>query len=174
MRALVFLLTILLSACSSTVPLSIQTPPANNINLNQVENDVDSYIGNLVRWGGRIISVSRDSSYTTIEIKHFPLNTHGFPLQNFPSRGKFIGHSSQIFDPEIYQEGLLITFSGTIDSEIKLTTKREDHYLPVITITEAHLWPHSSGENAYTYTGAESQYRMYGYYGSGTFDNTGK
>ncbi|RKZ86829.1 MAG: starvation-inducible protein [Gammaproteobacteria bacterium] len=169
MKILVGLLIVLLSACSN-LPETISRVPENNHQLRNVVNDVDNFIGQQVRWGGEIIKVSRDNNLSILEIKQFPLNRYGFPLTNVHSQGKFIARSDQLFDQEVYQEGLLITFSGMITSEIKETVKRKDNYLPIITITDSNLWPYRiSKGRAYTNTSMESEFRGYGIEGSGHY-----
>lgn len=139
------MLTILLSACatSNNVPLSIQSPPANNPLLRMVIVDTDNFIGKQVRWGGIIVNVSSDNGLSAMEIEYFPLNRYGLPLINLRSAGMFIAQTDQFFDPDLYQQGLLITFSGTIKSEITKTVNRKEYFLPIITITDSHLWPYT-------------------------------
>jgi outer membrane lipoprotein len=145
MKRLVFMLIILLSACatSNNVPPSIQSPPANNLVLRLVILNTDNFIGQQVRWGGKIINVSSDNGHSTMEIEHFPLNRYGSPLINLRSQGTFIVQSDQFFDPDLYQQGLLITFSGTIKSEITRTVNRKEYFLPIITSNDFHLWPYT-------------------------------
>lgn len=55
MKKLIVILTILLSGCS-TLPPSIQTPPEGNLQLRRVRiNDIESFIGEQVRWGGKLL-----------------------------------------------------------------------------------------------------------------------
>ena len=169
MKILVGLLIVLLSACSN-LPETISRVPENNLQLRHVKNDTNNFIGQQVRWGGRIINISSDDGQSIMEIKQYPLNRYGFPLTNVSSQGSFISQSEKIFDPDVYQEGLLITFSGTIISEVKKTIKRKDYYLPIITITDSNLWAYRvSKGRAYTITGMESEFRGYGIDGSGHY-----
>lgn len=171
MKRVLFFLAILLSGCSNLSP-AIQMLPAGNLQLNQVKvNGVERFMGEQIRWGGRIISVNNENGFSTLEIKHYPLMRNGFPLSNLPSQGKFIVQSHQAFDPDMYLEGLLITFSGSIHSEVMREVKRKDEYLPIIDIVDMKLWPHRklNGKKGYTYTGMESEFRGYGIYGSGHY-----
>jgi outer membrane lipoprotein len=169
MKMLMGLLIVLLSACN-TLPDAINRVPENNLQLRNVVNNVDNSIGRQIRWGGEIINISHDNGLSTIEIKQFPLTGYGFPLTNISSQGRFIVQSDQIFDPELYQEGLLITFSGTIISEVKKRANNKDYYFPIITITDSKLWPYKvSKGRAYTIKGMESVFRGYGIQGSGHY-----
>ncbi|NQZ53620.1 MAG: Slp family lipoprotein [Piscirickettsiaceae bacterium] len=171
MKKLIVILTILLSGCS-TLPPSIQTPPEGNLQLRHVRiNDIESFIGEQVRWGGKIINVSRANDLSILEIKQYPLTQYGFPLLNISSQGVFIAQSHQVFDPDNYIEGLLITFSGTINSGVAQVGKSKVRYLPIIDIVDTKLWPHNKLDDgsAYTYTGMESEFQGYGIEGSGHY-----
>jgi len=169
-RMIMLLITVFLSACS-TLPSTIQALPEGNLQLRKlVDSDTNNYVGKQVRWGGSIISVSMENGRSILEIKHYPLMRNGFPLSNLYSQGKFIAESNEVFDPEVYLEGLLITFSGTITSEITPNAEARYKYMPHIDILDARLWPHNkSNDNAYTYTGSESVFKGYGIYGSGHY-----
>jgi outer membrane lipoprotein len=173
MKYLTILFVVLLTACNSKLPVDIQYAPAEDLQLKQVVNAVPEYQGKPVRWGGEIITVTNDDGSSLLEIKQLSLNSYGFPLLNKPSYGQFIAKSKQYFDPEEYQAGLLITFSGIITAEeMKREIRRKDYYLPIIDITTTKLWPYykSSNGKAYTVTTPQtSRYRRHGYHGSGDY-----
>jgi len=169
-RMMLLFLTFLLSACTSISP-TIQALPDGNLQLRKlVDSDTNNYVGQQVRWGGSIVSVSMENGRSILEIKHYPLMRYGFPLSNLYSQGKFIAESNEVFDPEVYLEGLLITFSGTITSEMTPNAEARYKYMPHVDIIEARLWPHNkSNDKAYTYKGMESEFKGYGLYGSGHY-----
>ncbi|MBL4638379.1 MAG: Slp family lipoprotein [Proteobacteria bacterium] len=170
MKKLVLLITFLLSACTNTSP-TIQSLPEGNLQLrNLVDSETNNYVGEQVRWGGSIVSVSTENGRSILEIKHYPLMRHGFPLSNLYSQGNFFAESNEAFDPDVYIEGLLITFSGTITSELSEVPVNHHKFMPHIEITDAKLWPHhKSNGRAYTYMGSESEFKGYGTYGSGHY-----
>ncbi|NRB65731.1 MAG: Slp family lipoprotein [Saprospiraceae bacterium] len=169
---LAFLFSLLLTACSNNLPANIKTAPSSDLKYRHVlAEEVDTFIGKQVRWGGKIIKVMKRDNQSLIEIQNYPVNRYGLPLLNLPTRGKFIAKSDQLLDPGVYLEGLLVTFSGTLDPETTRVKKRKIIFLPVITVTDIHLWPHKriNADEGYTYTGMESQFRFYGKYGSGYY-----
>ena len=170
MKKIVLLLTLLLSACTNVSP-TIQALPEGNLQLRKlVDSETNNYVGQQVRWGGAIVSVSTENGRSIFEIKHHPLMRHGFPLSNLYSQGKFIAESNEVYDPDVYSEGLLITFSGTILSEMTANGEARYKYMPHIEIIESELWPHNrKNGKAYTYTGTESVFKGYGIYGSGHY-----
>jgi outer membrane lipoprotein len=172
MKKVVLLLTFLLGACANTSP-TIQAIPEGNLQLRKlVSDETNNYVGQQVRWGGEIVNVSTENGRSIFEIKHYPLMRHGFPLSNLYSQGKFIAESNEVFDPDVYSEGLLITFSGTILSEMTENdeARYKYKYMPHIDIIDLMLWPYGrkNGES-YSYTGTESEYKGYGIYGSGHY-----
>lgn len=169
-KTLSFLIIFLVAGCSNNLPASIKTAPAYDLKyMHVIAEEVDTFIGKQVRWGGKIIKVMKRDNQSLIEIQNYPVNRYGLPLLNLPTRGKFIAISEQDIDPDIYLEGLLVTFSGTLDTETTRVRKRKIIFLPVISVSEIHLWPHKriNASEGYTYTGMESQFRFYGKYGSG-------
>lgn len=171
MKFLVATIFVFLSACS-TLPVDIQKTAAENIRLYQVINSVSAFHGKPVRWGGRIVSVSTDGAKSILEIEYLPVNRYGFPLTTHPVQGVFLSESDDFLDPEIYQQGLLVTLSGTITSQVIKTSKKIESEMPIITISHIHLWPYGKAAGkAYTHMGVESRYTGYGYYGAGSSDN---
>jgi outer membrane lipoprotein len=161
MKSFILILMLFLNACTtSNVPLSIQNPPTNNLRLAHIVLDnTENFIGQEVRWGGKIIITSNENGLSEIEIEQFPLNRFGFPLTKLGTEGNFIAQSEQLLDPELYQEGLFITFSAIIKSERVKTERRKETYLPVVSIKEAHLWPFKiSNGKAYPTTGHQYQH----------------
>ncbi|MBE9533331.1 MAG: Slp family lipoprotein [Proteobacteria bacterium] len=171
MKLVVSVLVVFLSACSS-LPVEIQQTPENNISLYQVIDKVAEFSGTPVRWGGKIVSIVSEGGSSTIEIEQLPVNRYGFPLQTHPSQGVFEFESNESLDPAIYQEGLLITVSGSVSSEVTKTINRIERAVPVIVNGVYHLWPYGeSGGKSYTHMGVETRYTGYGYYGHGSSDN---
>lgn len=171
-KRLSYLIIFLITGCSNNLPANIKTAPAYDLKyMHVIAEEVDSFIGKQVRWGGKIIKVMKRGDESLIEIQNYPVNRYGLPLLNLPTRGKFIAKSDQSLDPDIYLEGLLVTFSGTLDPETTRVKKRKILFLPVVNVTDIHLWPHKriNANEGYTYTGMESQFRFYGKYGSGYY-----
>jgi len=169
---LAFLFPLLLTACSNNLPANIKTAPSYDLKYRHIlAEEVDTFMGKQVRWGGKIIKVMKHGNDSLIEIQNYPVNRYGLPLLNLPTRGKFIAKSAHVFDPDIYLEGLLVTFSGRLDAETTRIEKRKIRFLPVVDVTDVHLWPHKrlNAKEGYTYTGMESRFRGYGKYGSGYY-----
>ncbi len=170
MKNLVWLLVLMLSACTNVSP-TIFALPEGNVELRDVlVSTDDSLVGTNVRWGGKIISVKQENGMSIIELKHFPLMRNGFPLSNLYSQGQFVAQTSQTLDPNVYLEGLLVTFAATVTDETTPYFDRIDRVMPHIDIEHVELWPHKVVDGkGYTYTGTESEFKGYGIYGSGYY-----
>jgi len=168
MKIIATLLVLFLSACSNNIPRSIQTEPSNDIQLRRVLYENSGYFfGEQVRWGGKIISVNNDGSDLILEIRHYPLNRYGFPMQNHVSQGRFIGRTAPGIETDEYQQGMLITFVGIINAEETKLLYRKEQVLPIIDIEATHLWPYSiSNGKAYSHSPYEYSNRNHGYIGS--------
>lgn len=171
MKVLLIISLFLLSACGTIVPKSIQQIPENNLQLRHTQlGDFQQFVGREVRWGGKIINVSKANGAALFEIKQRPLNAAGFPLQNISSQGTFFAQVGQSLDLKQYREGLLITFVGIITPEQYKAKENHHKMTPIITASELQLWPYYiKGDLAYSYTGAESKVSGYGIEGSGHY-----
>jgi len=105
-----------------------------------VQQAPDSYAGNIVMWGGRIISVETESGLTDLTVLQMDLNAYGYPGEEGDSRGRFIVQTPEFLDPALYAEGTLITVVGPLKgSETRLIGEMPYLY-PVVGITEIKKW----------------------------------
>ena len=129
-----------LSACSS-VPSQIQTAPANDIQLQQVNLDVASQQGQYVRWGGQVVSIENTADATLIQIVQYPLNHFGRPITNRNSQGRFLARTPEFIDPIVYPAGTLLTFTGSINGSADRKVDQRSLTLPIVDIESMHNWP---------------------------------
>jgi outer membrane lipoprotein len=139
MKWLMYIFPLFLVACS-TLPKTIQDPPRHDIQLETVAGQVSSYLNKPVRWGGKIITVNNDDQQSLLQIVQFPLNGFGKPIVTKASQGRFVIQTKQFLDPEVYKPDRLATFSGVIHSEQQRLIDQKTLLLPVIQMTESHLW----------------------------------
>ncbi|MCX4187418.1 Slp family lipoprotein [Methylophaga sp. OBS4] len=169
MKIFIYAAIALLTACSG-VSSNIQSAPAGDIQLKQVVTGVETYMGTTVRWGGKIISISNYETYSSLQIVQFPLNRYGRPIADRHSQGRFISQSKNFLDPEIYQEGTMVTFVGTVSAEETIKVDQKTLTLPVIDIIDSHLWIDKySGTNREYNPKHDAPFVGYGYYGTGYY-----
>jgi len=172
MKYFFYLSLVLLSACSS-LPPAISDPPVEDLQLKQVIVDVERFIGKTVRWGGKIIKVNNDENFSTVQMLQYPLNSFGTPKTKETSQGRFFSQSTTFLDPEIYKEGSLVTFSGTVQSAETIQVDKKSLLLPVINIQESHIWSDRYKGQSHYYVGHHhgGRYYGYGYYPYGRYQD---
>jgi outer membrane lipoprotein len=130
---------IALSACA-TVPKEIAKPPPGNPGVAQVRADIQHYVGQDVRWGGNIVSVTNDANESSAEIIARDLTRSGRPEISDMSPGRFIAVFEGFIDPEIYYEGRAITVVGTIEGERTGKIGEREYKYPVVKVKHQLLW----------------------------------
>lgn len=155
--SLIFLLSI--TACS-TLPPAIKNPPARDISYSQASADITHYRGAPVRWGGVIIDVLNDESFSRLQVLTYPLNCYGRPDRNKRSQGRFYIDSTEFLDPAVYAKDKEVTVAGVLNGDQKLMIGKKMLRLPVIKASTLYLWP-----NYYYYDGFYPGYYYGGYYG---------
>jgi len=153
-----------LSACSN-LPPAIEDPPAIDISYPQASSDVARYKGMPARWGGVIIEVQNEQTYSRLQVMSYPLNSYGRPMLNKPHQGRFYLHSREFLDPAIYAKDREVTAAGLLNGDQALTIGNKLLRLPVLDVDRIHLWPEYE-HIPYFYNGGYYPYPgYYGYYG---------
>ncbi|MCG8448522.1 MAG: Slp family lipoprotein [Pirellulales bacterium] len=139
-RFICYPLLLLLAACNSHIPARIQTPPARDIEYQEVKRDVKSFRDQSVRWGGKIISIENKEDSTWIEILSNPLNSYGRPVSSGYYRGRFIARVDGFLDPEHYAKDRYITVFGKVETRLVRQIDEHPYDYPLIHAQEYHLW----------------------------------
>jgi outer membrane lipoprotein len=158
----------LISACSN-LPPAIEDPPAFDLGYLQATANINGFKNAPVRWGGTIVEVENEPSFSAIQILVYPLGSYGHPDTDEPNQGRFILKSVDFLDPAVYTKNTAITVAGTLDGDTERKIGNKTLRLPVVVAKQVHLWQ----ETAYY----PSYYGGYGYgggfggfgYGSGFY-----
>ena len=97
--------------------------------------------GELVRWGGSIVSVQPQSQRSCFEIVAAPLNASGRPQKVDRSEGRFIACRSGFYEPEVFKAGREITISGRIEGFETRKVGEFDYRYPRVAADVVYLWP---------------------------------
>ena len=159
---------LLLSACSN-LPPAIEDAPLFDISYSQAIHSIDSFKNAQVRWGGVIIDVENEQSYSLVQVLYYPLNYYGRPQLNNANQGRFVIKSPEFLDPAVYTKDTEITVAGTLVGDIERTVGKKKLRLPQIAASVIHLWPDYDRNNYYGYGGYGGFGYGYGYpyYGYG-------
>ncbi|MFN8626129.1 MAG: Slp family lipoprotein [Candidatus Binatia bacterium] len=100
----------------------------------------ENFVGQQVRWGGKVASVTPTESQTCFEIVDRPLDSGGEPLDSAQRDGRFLACTPQFYARGVY-EGQDVTVTGTLETPV--TEKLDDlkYRYPRVAITELHFWP---------------------------------
>lgn len=153
---------VLLSACATSVPKSIQEAPKPALQLNEVRNNPP--VGARVRWGGTIAALQHKAQESWLEIVERPLDRDGMPLRGDTSGGRFIARVNGFLEPTVFKDGRLITVSGTISGKETRRIGEYDYDFVVVKTDEYYLWPQQSEHRAAQYYAPYYGPMPYGWY----------
>ncbi len=98
--------------------------------------------GDVVRWGGRIITVEPSSQQTCFEVVARELSSNARPVQAVDrSLGRFIACRTGFYDPAIFTDERDVTITGRI---VDFETRRigeYDYRYPRLAADVVYLWP---------------------------------
>ncbi|MGZ8195913.1 MAG: Slp family lipoprotein [Methylosarcina sp.] len=156
MKRYLFISTwVLLSACS-TLPPAIKNAPLVDVSYQQASTSINSYKNVPIRWGGVIIDLQNEQTYSLLQVLSYPLDSNGRPSTDKSYQGRFLIKTSEFLDPAVYVEGKEITAAGVLKGDSEQQIGNKTLRLPMIESTVLHLWPEYT-TNRYYYGG-------YGYY----------
>ncbi|SFW11895.1 Slp family lipoprotein [Nitrosovibrio sp. Nv17] len=161
---------LLLGACAG-LPSGVKDIPVKNVSYGQVIQDPAAYRNTPVRWGGVIIDVENEDSFTLVQVLSYPLSYYGRPQLSRASEGRFVIRSDEFLDPAVYAKDKEITVAGTLQDDVERTIGKKVVRLPLLTSQAIHLWPtYQAGPYGYGYPGpwgyGFSPYMGYGFYGN--------
>jgi outer membrane lipoprotein len=153
------------AAVAGPAPAIVQAPPGD-LPLAAVRDDVQSYRGQQVRWGGTLLEVENEGSGSLLTIRARPLSPAGQPVAG-SSDGVFVVRTSRPIDRNIYIPGRAVTVAGTLQ-ENKLSTTDGLYYLtPLVDASEVYAW--ELIDRNYDYGYYDPYYRPYGGYPYGYY-----
>lgn len=170
MKPLLILICLLSAACSN-LPPAIEDAPAFDLSYHQAIQGLSHYKNAPVRWGGTVIDVQNEQSYSLMQVLYYPVNSYGRPLLNEPSEGRFFVQTPEFLDPEVYSKDTEVTIAGSLTSGIDRTIGKKSIQLPLISASIVYQWPNYQPSNYYGGYG----YGGYGYggYGFGGYGASG-
>jgi outer membrane lipoprotein len=160
-----------LTACSN-LPPEIEDPPAFDLGYTEAATHIDKYKNAPVRWGGTIIEVENEPSFSAIQILLYPLGSYGRPDLDEPNQGRFVVKSAEFLDPAVYTKNTSITVAGILDGDTERKVGNKALRLPLVVAKQIHLWPEQyynsnyGGYGGFGYGGGFGYYPYSGFYGS--------
>ncbi|MCX7067202.1 MAG: Slp family lipoprotein [Methylococcales bacterium] len=166
MKRYFLLLYLLLVGCSS-LPPTIENPPALDLAYSYATQDPARYKNVPVRWGGVIAEVETEQNESFLQVLLYPLNSYGRPLLDEQPQGRFVVKSTKFLDPLVYAKNSEITVAGSLSGNVNRIIGKKTMSLPLVLSTTLYLWPIYDVNNYNGYGGYG--YGGYGYSGYGGF-----
>jgi outer membrane lipoprotein len=158
------LIYLLLTACSS-LPPTIENPPAFDLSYSYATQDPARYKNIPVRWGGVIAEVDNQQNASLVQVLSYPLNSYGRPMLDEKPQGRFVIKSTQFLDPLVYSKNSEVTVAGQLTGTIDRTIGKKTMTLPLVSSTTLYLWPVYTYSDYYGYGGYGYPYGGYGGFG---------
>jgi outer membrane lipoprotein len=128
-----------LTACSN-LPPAIQDPPAFDLSYQETLVNSAKYKNAPVRWGGTIVEVENEPSFSAIQVLLYPLGSYGRPDLDEPNQGRFVVKSAEFLDPAVYKKDTAITVAGILEGDTERTIGNKTLRLPLVAAKQLHLW----------------------------------
>jgi len=136
-----WLLSTLLVACASQIPVNIRQAPRGGPSLPQVRANLLDFRSQPVRWGGEILNVENRETATWVTVLAQPLHDDGEPNRSDNSEGRFLARIPVFLDPKVYQAERRITVRGTLTGSETRQVGQFPYRYPVVDATDWYLWP---------------------------------
>jgi len=145
-RALLFvaapllLQVLLLGGCAHVLSRKALLDVDPTLTFAEVKTNPEAYRGKALVLGGLLLDTRPDRQGTTLEVLNYTLDRWGEPQTVDEAGGRFLARADRFLDPEIYQPGLFVTLTGTVQGAGTRTLKDYEYVYPLFAITEIHLW----------------------------------
>ena len=140
------IMTLTLGACSTFVPAPLGGNDFADVTPHMAQ-DSPEVLGQRVRWGGSIASVSPAKNHTCFQVVSHPLDYSARPEEDDRTNGRFIACISGFYDPEIYAVKREITVIGTLQTPTIGNIGSYKYIFPNLDIETLYLWPKPSPIN---------------------------
>lgn len=118
--------------------LDTQTPALTFL---QVKATPDSFQGQSVIFGGKVLTARRQKDGTKIEILQLPLDRSARPGYDLTqSQGRFIAIHREFLDPATLPPGTRVTVRGEVSGSVTQSLDEVDYTYPVVNIKQVQVW----------------------------------
>lgn len=153
-----------LSGCATKLPHAITEAPTPNVTARQAQAEPAKFSGLQVRWGGEVIEVLNQASFTEVLVLGRDLKTDGQPEINGEVDARFVARFAGFLDPAQLTEGKRITVSGSFSGVEERKVGEYPYPYPVVKVKDYHLWPEPLPRHYYPYPYYDPWWGYYGPY----------
>ncbi len=135
--AVLGLFLLILSGCG----LTGNQPDRSQLSFAQVKAEPNSFYGQPVTFGGKVLGAKRLKEGTRIEILQLPLNSSLQPTNDLStSQGRFVALRKEFLDPATIPPGTFITVTGDIAGSVSLPLDEVEYNYPLLHIRDLRIW----------------------------------
>ena len=107
----------------------------------QVKSTPESFKGESVMFGGKVLGARRLKEGTRIELLQLPLTSSLQPTMDLGrSEGRFVALQKDFLDPATVPPGTFLTVTGEMAGTIVLPLDETEYTYPLIHITNLRMW----------------------------------
>lgn len=131
-----------LSGCAASEHQADGLPSGTpKISYVQVKSAPESYIGQSVTFGGKVLGARRLKEGTRIEILQLPLtDSLQLTMDLSKSEGRFVALQKDFLDPATIPPGTFLTVTGEMVGTIVLPLDETEYTYPLIHIANLRVW----------------------------------
>jgi outer membrane lipoprotein len=131
------------SGCASGDGLLESDPSgASHITYVQLKSSTETYKGQAVTLGGKVLSAKRIKEGTRLEILQLPLASSLKPTFDLSkSQGRFVAMKKEFLDPATVPSGTFVTITGEVAGSVTLPLDETEYTYPVVDIKNVRAWP---------------------------------
>jgi outer membrane lipoprotein len=108
----------------------------------QVKTATETYKGQAVTFGGKVLSAKRLKEGTRLEILQLPLTSSLKPTFDLSkSQGRFVAMKKDFLDPATLPSGTFVTITGEVAGSVTLPLDETEYTYPVLDIKTVRVWP---------------------------------
>ena len=96
--------------------------------------------GQVLTWGGSVVSIKNLKDHTLLEVMAYPLATDGKPRTDLQSQGRFLADYKGFLEPTEYRPGRLVTVTGPMLGYKDGKVGEADYRYPALQVDEMKLW----------------------------------
>lgn len=133
-----------MAGCSgvSVVPAILEEQVNQEISFTDVFHDPQKYRGEILVFGGQVLSVKLLKHSTQIEILQLPLNRSMKPGESLQySQGRFLAIEEEFLDPATLPFGTRVTVVGEVSGMMTLPLDETTYDFPTLVIKQLTVWP---------------------------------